>query len=564
MINKIKNIIIKKNLDGYIVPKNDKYFTEYSKISNLELVTNFSGSAGFAIILRNKNYLFVDGRYTIQAKKQSGGKFKIYEIPLIWPKNIFKSYKNKLNIGFDPKLFTYNSLNNYFSNACALTAINEDLFYKKNKKGLKINKFYNLDNKIAGESSKSKINRVVKILNKKKIDYLFVSSGENICWLMNIRGKDLPNSPVANCNIILTKNRKIYFFSKSSKISKIKNKLINQKVFFYEEEKLFEILRSIKPGSFCIDKQTCSIFNEEIIKSNFLIKHRTDFIYYLKSIKNKTEIKNMMEAHIQDGIALTKFLYWIKNSKKLNLTEQQVEKKLENYRKQNKNYLYPSFDTIAGSGPNGAIIHYRSNKQSNRKINKNDLLLLDSGGQYKWGTTDVTRTVCFSNVSEKIKELFTRVLKGHIAVAQSDIKKEQVGHNIDKKARESLNKIGLDYRHGTGHGVGFFLNVHEGPQSISKNNYIKLEEGMIVSNEPGYYLENKFGIRIENLVFIKKSSNKLYFKNLTFAPIDKDLINEKMLTNNERNYLFNYHLETYSKISPFLNKNEKKWLANLI
>ena len=564
MINKIKNIIIKKNLDGYIVPKNDKYFTEYSKISNLELVTNFSGSAGFAIILRNKNYLFVDGRYTIQAKKQSGGKFKIYEIPLIWPKNIFKSYKNKLNIGFDPKLFTYNSLNNYFSNACALTAINEDLFYKKNKKGLKINKFYNLDNKIAGESSKSKINRVVKILNKKKIDYLFVSSGENICWLMNIRGKDLPNSPVANCNIILTKNRKIYFFSKSSKVSKIKNKLINQKVFFYEEEKLFEILRSIKPGSFCIDKQTCSIFNEEIIKSNFLIKHRTDFIYYLKSIKNKTEIKNMMEAHIQDGIALTKFLYWIKNSKKLNLTEQQVEKKLENYRKQNKNYLYPSFDTIAGSGPNGAIIHYRSNKQSNRKINKNDLLLLDSGGQYKWGTTDVTRTVCFSNVSEKIKELFTRVLKGHIAVAQSDIKKEQVGHNIDKKARESLNKIGLDYRHGTGHGVGFFLNVHEGPQSISKNNYIKLEEGMIVSNEPGYYLENKFGIRIENLVFIKKSSNKLYFKNLTFAPIDKDLINEKMLTNNERNYLFNYHLETYSKISPFLNKNEKKWLANLI
>ena len=564
MINKIKNIIIKKNLDGYIVPKNDKYFTEYSKISNLELVTNFSGSAGFAIILRNKNYLFVDGRYTIQAKKQSGGKFKIYEIPLIWPRNIFASYKNKLNIGFDPKLFTYNSLNYYFSNTCVLTAINENLFYKKNKKELKINKFYNLDNKIVGESSKSKINRVVKILNKKKIDYFFVSSGENICWLMNIRGKDLPNSPVANCNIILTKNRKIYFFSKSSKISKIKNKLINQKVFFYEEEKLFEILRTIKPGSFCIDKQTCSIFNEEIIKSNFVIKHRTDFIYYLKSIKNKTEIKNMMEAHIQDGIALTKFLYWIKNLKNLNLTEQQVEKKLENYRKQNENYLYPSFDTIAGSGPNGAIIHYRSNKQSNRKINKNDLLLLDSGGQYKWGTTDVTRTVCFSNVSEKIKELFTRVLKGHIAVAQSDIKKEKVGHNIDKKARQSLNKIGLDYSHGTGHGVGFFLNVHEGPQSISKNNYIKLEEGMIVSNEPGYYLENKFGIRIENLVFIKKSSNKLYFKNLTFAPIDKDLINEKMLTKNERNYLFNYHLETYSKISPFLNQKEKKWLANLI
>ena len=381
---------------------------------------------------------------------------------------------------------------------------------------------------------------------------------------MNIRGKDLPNSPIANCNIILTKDRKIYFFSKFNKISKIKKKFINQKIFFYEEEKLFEILRSIKPGSFCIDKQTCSIFNEEIIKSKFIIKERNDFIYYLKSIKNKTEIKNMMKAHIEDGVALTKFLHWIKNIKKLNLTEKKVEKKLENYRKKNKNYLYPSFDTIAGSGPNGAIIHYRSNKQSNRKLNIKDLLLVDSGGQYKWGTTDVTRTICFSKVAKQIKELFTRVLKGHIAVAQSNIKYDKIGHNIDRKGRQSLKKVGLDYRHGTGHGVGFFLNVHEGPQSISKNNYIKLEEGMIVSNEPGYYLENRFGIRIENLVFIKKINNKLRFENLTFAPIDKDLIDEKMLTTYEKNYLFNYHLETYSKISPFLNEKQKKWLAKLI
>ena len=564
MINKIKKIILEKNLDGYIVPKNDKFFTEYSNISNLELVSNFSGSAGFAIILKNKNYLFVDGRYTIQAKKQSGIKFKIFEIPLIWPRNIFKSSKNKLNIGFDPKLFTYSSLRHYFYNTCDLSPVNEDLFYTTNSKKLNINKFYKLDKKIVGESSKSKINRVIKILNKKNIDYLFVSAGENVCWLMNIRGKDLPNSPVANCNLILTKNREIYFFSKLNKISKIKKKFINQKVFFYEEDRLFEILRSIKPGSFCIDGKTCSVFNEEIIKSSFIIKERNDFIYNLKSLKNKTEIKNMIKAHIEDGVALTKFLYWIKNLQKINLTEQKIEKKLENFRKQNKNYLYPSFDTIAGSGPNGAIIHYRSNKQSNRKINKNDLLLLDSGGQYKWGTTDVTRTICFSKVSKKIRELFTLVLKGHIAVAQSNIKKDQVGHNVDKKARQSLNKIGLDYRHGTGHGVGFFLNVHEGPQSISKNNHIKLEEGMIVSNEPGYYLENKFGIRIENLVFIKKTNNKLCFENLTFAPIDKDLIDEKMLSNSEKDYLFNYHLETYSKISPFLNNKQKKWLTKLI
>ena len=241
-----------------------------------------------------------------------------------------------------------------------------------------------------------------------------------------------------------------------------------------------------------------------------------------------------------------------------------MEKKLENFRKKNNNYLYPSFDTIAGSGPNGAIIHYRSDKISNRKIKKKDLLLLDSGGQYKWGTTDVTRTMCFSNPSNKIKDVFTRVLKGHIAVAQSNIKRLKNGHNIDKIARKSLNSIGLDYRHGTGHGVGAFLNVHEGPQGISKNNYIQLQEGMVLSNEPGFYKKNHFGIRIENLVFVKKSKSKLSFENLTMAPIDIDLINFKLLNKKEKNYLFKYHFDVYNNISSFLSKNEKKWLARLI
>ena len=323
-------------------------------------------------------------------------------------------------------------------------------------------------------------------------------------------------------------------------------------------------LNDLTSGKFCIDSKTCSVFEESLINYKFKITGREDPIYYLKSLKNKTEIKNMVNAHIEDGVALTKFLYWIKNLKIKNLTEKKVEKKLESFRRKGKNYLYPSFDTIAGSGPNGAIIHYRSDKFSNRKLKKNDLLLLDSGGQYKWGTTDVTRTVCFSSVSSKVKDIFTRVLKGHIAVALSNIKKESNGHNIDKIARKSLNSVGLDYRHGTGHGVGAFLNVHEGPQGISKNNFVKLKEGMIVSNEPGFYKKNDFGIRIENLVFIKKIKSKLLFENLTMAPIDKDLINFKMLNKKEKNYLFKYHFDVYKNISPFLNKKERKWLAKLI
>ncbi len=401
MINKIKDLIKEKNIDGYLVPKNDKFFTEYSKINNLETISNFSGSAGFALILKNKNYLFVDGRYTIQAKKESGRNFVIFEIPYTWPKNLKEFSNKKLIIGFDPKLVTYSTLKMYFNNVCDLVPVNEELFKEKLKNKIDKNNFFKLSEKIVGENPNSKISRLIKIIKKRKIDYLFVSSGENVCWLLNIRGNDLPNSPVANCNIILTKDKKIHFFSSLDKTHKIKIKLNNLKIFFHEEEKLFQILNLIKSGNFCIDNQTCSIFNEELINSKFNIKFRIDPIYYLKSIKNKTEINNMKKSHIEDGVALTKFLYWIKNKKKIDMTEKNIENKLENFRKKNKNYLYPSFSTIAGSGPNGAIIHYRSNKQSNRKLSKRDILLVDSGGQYKWGTTDVTRTICFSKTKKK-------------------------------------------------------------------------------------------------------------------------------------------------------------------
>tara|TARA_E500000331_G_scaffold321661_1_gene336048 strand:- start:271 stop:1086 length:816 start_codon:yes stop_codon:yes gene_type:complete len=271
----------------------------------------------------------------------------------------------------------------------------------------------------------------------------------------------------------------------------------------------------------------------------------------------------MKEAHIADGVALTKFIYLFKNKKK-KLTEITAEKVLDNLRKKNKNYLYPSFNTIAGSGPNSAIIHYRSNKKTNRTINKKDIFLLDSGGQYKYGTTDVTRTLCIQSPSKEIRNIYTRVLQGHIAVAQSNLKIYKTGNQIDKNARKPLKKINLDYPHGTGHGVGYFLNVHEGPQSISKSNKITLKKGMILSNEPGFYKKNKFGIRIENLIYIDEKKGGLFFQNLTYAPIDKDLINFKILNKTEKNYLFRYHLEVYNLLSKYLNYDERKWLAKLI
>ena len=565
MINKTIKILREKfkeyKIDGYIIPKNDEFFSEYAVKDRLKIISNFSGSAGLAIVLKKTNYLFIDGRYTIQAKQQSGSHFKIVESHKLLPKNIIKN----LILGYDPSLFTKKILNFNFNNSPKLVPIKNNLvdeIYKNKISKRKL--FYSLTNKSVGESHQSKIKRITDILKLKKADYLFISSPENVAWLMNIRGYDSPTSPIPNSRLLVNKNKKIFLIVDE----KITSKLIKEKKFKKNQiinPKQFEDLVSGLTGNkFIIDALSCSVLNEKIIKSNFKIIDEVDPCYKLKSIKNSTEIKNTINAHIEDGLALTKFIYWIKKINKKKITEIEAKDKLQKFRKLNVNYLFPSFDTIAGAGSNGAIVHYKVSKKTNKIINKDDLFLCDSGGQYSFGTTDVTRTICFSKPKKSIKDIFTKVLKGHIAVYQKNLKKDNTGKKNDIRARKFLKKDGLDYAHGTGHGVGFFLNVHEGPQSISKFNSIKLKEGMILSNEPGYYKKGYYGIRIENLVFIKKSNNNLHFENLTLAPIEKDLINYDLLNKNEKDYLFKYHLKIYATYSKFLNLNERKWLASLI
>tara|TARA_Y100000590_G_scaffold462584_1_gene627106 strand:+ start:465 stop:2165 length:1701 start_codon:yes stop_codon:yes gene_type:complete len=564
ILYKIKKLLKIHSLDAYIIPKNDEFFGEYAFPDRLKTVSNFSGSAGFSIITNSTSYLFVDGRYLIQSKIESGKNFKIIEIPYTYPKDILNINRFK-RIGYDPKLFTASTLKRYFGCKYKLIPIKRNLVDTSLLEQKKEEKFFfKINDKIVGENVSSKINRLNKIIKKNNSDSIFVSAPENVAWLLNIRGEDNPNSPIPNARLIMDKEKKIYLFSDLSKIKKVEKKINYKKIKFYSFNDFYNILLKLNSSNFIIDKLTCSIFYQSLINSKFVINYFEDPIYYLKSIKNKVEIENMKSAHIKDGAALTKFLYWIKQDKNFGFDELFLEKKLESYRKKNKDYIYPSFNTIAGSGSNSAIIHYRSSKKTNRKIKKNDIFLCDSGGQYKYGTTDVTRTVCFKKPSKRIKNIFTRVLKGHIAVATNDLNKVKKGYQIDKKARASLSKINLDYGHGTGHGVGFFSNVHEGPQAISKFNSVELKEGMIVSNEPGYYEEGKFGIRIENLIYIEKVKNKLKFKNLTMAPIDKDLIDEQLLTSNEKKYLIKYNLEIYNNISKYLNKNERNWLINSI
>ena len=565
MIKKRIKALINKfsehNIDGYVIPKNDEFFSEYSENDRLKTISNFSGSAGYAIILKKKNFLFVDGRYTIQGKKEAGNNFQIVNYHRIINCDLFKN----LTLGIDPKIFTSEQIKKFFKKYNNVKIIKQNLIdkiYKKKK--ILIKPFFSLDDKIVGENYKIKILKIKKFLNKNNSDYIFISAPENVAWLLNIRGWDNPNSPIPNCQLLFDKKGNLYLISEKNKASKLirERKLKSNQII---EPKNFKILiNKIKKGKIIIDNKTCSIFYENILKNKFKILKKEDPIYLLKSIKNKNEIKNMINTHILDGVALTKFIFWMKNINKKIITEYEAQNKLELFRKKNKEYLYPSFNTIAGAGSNAAIVHYRATKNNTKKINKKDIFLCDSGGQYNFGTTDVTRTICFSKQKKSIKNIFTRVLKGHIAVINSRLDNKTTGKIIDIKARKFLKEINLDYEHGTGHGVGFFSNVHEGPQAISKFNKIKIREGMILSNEPGYYKKNSFGIRIENLIYVKKIQNKLCFENLTLAPIEKDLINFNLLTNKEKNYLFRYNLNVYSKLSKYLNLHEKKWLTSFI
>ena len=558
-INKLRKLLNDYGLDGYLVPKNDEFFGEYipQKNDKLRFISNFSGSYGFALILKNKNYLFVDGRYTQQAKIQSGKLFDIITIPNKYPSNILK--KVSLKIGFDPKLHTQKILKIFFNKTnCKLISLNQNLIEKLwiKKKSNNLKKFYTLPEKAVGQNYKLKINKLFKILKKKKIDFQFISASENIAWLMNIRGYDSEFTPIPNAYLTLDYNNKINFFCDLKKINySFKKRFKDIKFVDIKYTNLF--LSEVKDKKILIDSSTCSIYFENILKKNNKIVEFLDPVYSLKSIKSKIEIKNTIKCHIHDGVALTKFLFWIKkNYNKQNIDEITAQEKLLKLRKKNRNFRFLSFPTISGSGPNGAIIHYKASKKSNRKLKKGDIYLVDSGGQYNFGTTDVTRTISLNNSNKRIKDIFTRVLRSHIAVASFKLKSKTCGAQIDSIARKPLREINLDYTHGTGHGVGYFLNVHEGPQAISKNNKVNFKEGMIVSNEPGYYENGKFGIRIENLIRVKKNKKGYLFDNLTMAPIDKSLINKSILKKNELNWLNNYHKKVFDNLKKFMKKSE--------
>jgi len=584
-IEKLRSELKKLSVNGFIVPVNDEFQSEFvpDHSKRLEWLTGFSGSAGMAIILEKKAVFFTDGRYVLQASKQLAiNEYEIHNIADITAEDwMEENIANDYVIGIDPMLHSYNNFK-HLENAA-------------NKKGFSLKSIvnpldklwkdrpedpehiaFNLGINCTGQYAESKIENIRNYIEDNKVDSVLITSTDSICWLLNIRGSDSSNSPLLLSYCLVHKNGNVDVFVNPNKITDDLKAELADSVSFHDIEQINIILKQLKDSKVIIDGSTAPISIINILESNSVeIINKQNPCALPKACKNNVELKGIREAHITDGIALCRFLCWletnIKNGTKI--TECDIDTKLIEFRQQHKAFEYPSFDTIAGYRANGAIIHYRAKESDCATLEANGLLLIDSGGQYIAGTTDVTRTIALScsKLNESINEEktnFTLVLKGHINLAMAKFPEKTTGHALDILARKFLWENGLDYDHGTGHGVGAFLNVHEGPQNISKReNNIALQKGMIISNEPGYYKDGEYGIRIENLVEVVEShtnikgQKKFYeFDTITLAPIDLNLVINDMLDDKEKNWLNDYHKKIYKFISPYLEGEDLKWL----
>ena len=568
-LQKLRKLMQTRNIDVCLINQTDEFQNEFlpTYSQRLQWLTNFSGSAGEAIITMSKAYLFVDGRYTLQAKNEVNKNiYKVYNYTEKTPTEILKSFKfKKINFGMDGNIISVKKFNNLTSEIgknVSIKLLKEnlvDLIWHDRPK-IKKSIIWHHHYKFHGTKVSDKIKSVTKIIKKQQAQYLFVSSNESICWLLNLRSNDLPYTPIFMSRLIISASGECFLFANIKSSIKFSKQI---KIHQIEPKFLTSFLsNTVSSQKIIADPRTLpSNIYQSLKKLKSKVKLIDDSIEILKSQKNDTEIKGVRSAHLRDGVALTKAIFWIKESvMKKGLTELQAVKRIDTNRSKNKHFHSLSFPTIAGSGPNGAIVHYHANKKTNRIIKDTDLFLIDSGGQYLDGTTDVTRTISFNKVSKEQKKMNTLVLKGHIAVATSKFSKSETGKNLNVNARKYLKEHNCNFDHGTGHGVGYFLNVHEGPQSISSVSKVKFLPGMIISNEPGYYKANAYGIRIENLITVRKLGNKYEFENLTLAPIDKKLIEVSLLTTNEISWLNTYHKLVYSKLNKYLKPKEKIWL----
>lgn len=585
-LKQLRSLMEREGLDAYLILTEDfhgsEYVGEYFKCRRF--MSGFTGSAGSLLVMKDMAGLWTDGRYFLQAEQQLEGStitlFKSGEegVPAL-SDFLAEKLPQDGKLGFDGRAVNYRMAEEL---ADKLKAKNITFGYEKDLAGeiwtdrpaLSAEPVMLLDECYTGKSRADKLALIREKMSEKKADCFVLSSLDDIAWLLNIRGGDVECNPVVLSYLALTSDKVILFINEKVLPENVKAALAADGVELAPYNEVYDYVKQLPEGSsLYVDESKTNYAIMKNCKPGVQLITGANLTAMPKCVKNATEVENERKAHIKDGVVMTKLIYWLKqNVGKQEITELTVEDKLEELHRQQENYMGPSFTPIIGYAEHGAIIHYSATKESGAALQPRSMVLMDTGGQYLEGTTDITRTVVLGPVTEEEKKAFTLVLRGNLNLGAAKFKEGVCGLNLDYLARFPMWEEGLDYNHGTGHGVGYFLNVHEGPVSFHwkagdprRVVSTKLEEGMIISNEPGLYFAGKFGIRTENLIVCRKAEKTDYgqfmkFETLTMVPIDLEAVIPEAMSERERALLNEYHAKVYEVISPYLTEQEAAWL----
>lgn len=574
-----------RNIDMYIVPTSDFHESEYvgDYFKARKYITGFTGSAGTAVITMTEAGLWTDGRYFIQAEKQlAGSPVTLYRmgeegVPTV-KEYVEQNLKEGGCLGFDGRVINgedgaeYEKITEKKQGSVYVT---EDLIgiIWKERPQLPKNPVFILEEKYAGESAQSKLKRVREKMQEKGARIHILTSLYDIAWLFNIRGGDIDHVPVVLSFAAVTMEESYWFIHEEVLDETLKDYCRENHIVIRPYEEIYDYAEKISAGETVlldrniVNYRICHSLNPEVT-----VVQEFNPTELMKAIKNETELSNIRNAHVKDGVAFTKFMYWLKtNVGKMEITEISASDYLEERRREQELFVDLSFDTISAYGANAAMMHYTATPESDAALKPEGFLLVDSGGHYLDGSTDITRTMALGNLTEEEKFHFTTVCRSNLNLAAAKFLHGCRGLNLDILSRGPLWNLGLDYKCGTGHGIGYLLNVHEGPNGFrwrivpERNDNCVLEEGMVTTDEPGVYLEGKYGIRTENEIICKKAEKNEYgqfmeFETITYAPIDLDAILPEEMTATERKLLNDYHKMVYEKISPFMTEEEKEWL----
>lgn len=576
----LRKFMQKHELDAIIIPTSDdhksEYIADYWKCR--EWLSGFTGSAGTAVITMNHAGLWTDSRYFIQAEQELKKPFVLHKLKTRGPEYIewLKSqFLSGANIGIDAQMFSYSEIESFTkslnTSKIELVQINDPFANIWQKRPtLPQSKIFIHNESYCELNREEKIQLLQEKINSNETDYILISALDDIAWLLNLRGVDISYNPVFYSYVIIGKKETTVFIDNNKLNSETKKTLAKANIIIKPYSQVYEYLENIENSSIEIDINSINYKLYQCINSSVIIKKNSSKIASLKSIKSKKELKHYKNAQIRDGLAVCKFIQWLEEHKNItNISEIDAANKLEEFRKQGQNYMGLSFGTISAYESNAALPHYSPSIEKPTFLNNKGLYLVDSGAQYIDGTTDITRTISLGEATKDEITDFTLVLKGHIKVAMAVFPEGTRGIQIDTLARTAMWQYGKDFGHGTGHGIGYFLNVHEGPHGFSQAPFgasqTILEAGMLTSNEPGMYIEGKYGIRTENvLACIEHTENKfgkfLKFETITYCPIDKNLIDISMLDKDEIDWLNKYHKTVFELLEQKADKNLVEWL----